>query len=46
MQVVIEDYVHGRLSRPLAIMANTFFVIAVGAVAVFAILKLAFGGAS
>ena len=46
MQVIIEDYVHGRMSRPLLIIANNFFTVAVGIVAVFAILKLAFGGAS
>ena len=31
MQVVIEDYIHGEIVRPLLIMANTFFTIAVGA---------------
>ena len=30
MQVVIEDYVHGEIVRPLLIMANIFFTIAVG----------------
>ena len=43
MQVVIEDYVHGEIVRPLLIMANTFFTIAVGLSASYAILKLSFG---
>ena len=44
MQVVIEDYVHGEGARVAAQVANTFFCVAVGALSVFAILKLAFGG--
>jgi succinate dehydrogenase / fumarate reductase membrane anchor subunit len=43
MQVIIEDYVHGTLKLPLLIL-NTFFAVVVGLVAVFALLKLAFGG--
>ena len=43
MQVVIEDYVHGEIMRPLLVMANTFFTIAVGLAAAYAILKLSFG---
>lgn len=43
MQVVIEDYLHGGL-KVAAVMANTFFAIAVGAACVFAVLKLSFGG--
>ena len=44
MQAIIEDYVHGEAIRLVLVMLNTFFPIAVGAVAVFALLKLAFGG--
>ncbi len=44
MQVVIEDYVHGEGSKLVLLVLNTFFTIAVGAVAMFAILKLGFGG--
>ena len=44
MQVVIEDYVHGPVARPLALIANTFFAFVIGAGSIFAILKLAFGG--
>lgn len=43
MQVVIEDYVHGEGLKILAVIANTFFSIAVGAASLFGILKLAFG---
>ncbi len=44
MQVIIEDYVHGEGSKLLLLLANTFFAGAVAAVAVFAVLKLSFGG--
>lgn len=44
MQVIIEDYIHGEAAKVLAVMANTFFTVAVGAACVFAILKIAFGG--
>jgi succinate dehydrogenase / fumarate reductase, membrane anchor subunit len=43
MQVVIEDYVHGEVVRPLLVMANTFFTIVVGLAAAYGILKLSFG---
>ncbi len=44
MQVIIEDYVQGEGAKVLALMANTFFAIAVGCSATFAILKISFGG--
>jgi succinate dehydrogenase / fumarate reductase, membrane anchor subunit len=44
MQTVIEDYVHGEGARIVALIANTFFVVAVAAICGFAILKLALGG--
>jgi succinate dehydrogenase / fumarate reductase membrane anchor subunit len=44
MQVIIEDYIHGEGAKVAAVIANTFFTVAVGAAAVFAILKIAFGG--
>lgn len=44
MQVIIEDYIHGEGLKLVLVMLNTFFAIAVGAISVFAILKLAFGG--
>jgi succinate dehydrogenase / fumarate reductase, membrane anchor subunit len=43
MQVIIEDYVHDEKLKIAAIIANSFFAIAVAAVTVFAILKLSFG---
>ncbi|KJS09721.1 MAG: succinate dehydrogenase [Hoeflea sp. BRH_c9] len=44
MQMVLEDYVHGEGAKIAALMLNTFFSIAVGAVSLFAVLKLGFGG--
>ncbi|MCX7312569.1 MAG: succinate dehydrogenase, hydrophobic membrane anchor protein [Hyphomicrobiales bacterium] len=43
MQVIIEDYVHDESWKLVVLMANTFFSVAVGLAAVFAILKLSFG---
>jgi len=44
MQVVIEDYVHGEVSKLVLVMLNTFFAVAVGGLCLFAILKIAFAG--
>jgi succinate dehydrogenase / fumarate reductase membrane anchor subunit len=44
MQVIIEDYVHHEGIKIAAVMANTFFALAVGAACIFAVLKLSFGG--
>ena len=43
MQVIVEDYIHDELLKFVTLMGNTFFCVAVGLTAVFAILKLAFG---
>ena len=43
MQVIIEDYVHGELAKLALIMLNTFFTIAVGLAAAYAIFKLSSG---
>lgn len=43
MQVIIEDYVHGEGAKLALLVLNTFFTIAIGAVSVFALLKMAFG---
>jgi succinate dehydrogenase / fumarate reductase membrane anchor subunit len=43
MQVVIEDYIHGDKLKLTLVMLNTFFTVAVGLAAAFAILKLSFG---
>jgi succinate dehydrogenase / fumarate reductase, membrane anchor subunit len=44
MQVIIEDYVHGEISKLILLMLNTFFTIAVAGLCLFAILKIAFVG--
>ena len=44
MQVIIEDYIHGELLKIVLLALNIFFPIVVGAVSLFALLKLAFGG--
>lgn len=44
MQTIIEDYIHGEGLKILLLMGNTFFTIAIGMSAGFAILKLGFGG--
>jgi succinate dehydrogenase / fumarate reductase, membrane anchor subunit len=44
MQVIIEDYIHGEGSKLALLVLNTFFTIAVGVTACFALLKMAFGG--
>jgi len=44
MQVIIEDYVHGEGLRVTTLAASTFFAVAMAAVSIFAILKLALGG--
>jgi succinate dehydrogenase / fumarate reductase membrane anchor subunit len=43
MQIIIEDYVHGEILRPVCIMANMFFTVAVAIASIYALLKLSFG---
>jgi succinate dehydrogenase membrane anchor subunit len=43
MQEIILDYVHEDKLKIISLMANTFFVFAVGLACVFAVLKLSFG---
>jgi succinate dehydrogenase membrane anchor subunit len=43
MQEIILDYVHGDLPKFVSLMANTFFVFAVGLASIYAILKLSIG---
>lgn len=44
MQVVIEDYVHGEGAKFALVILNIFFPLILGAVALFALLKIAVGG--
>jgi len=44
MQIIIEDYVHGELSKVILIMLNGFFALIVGIACAVALLKIAFGG--
>jgi succinate dehydrogenase / fumarate reductase, membrane anchor subunit len=44
MQTIIEDYLHSEGTKVAALMLNTFFAFAVGAMAVYAVLKMGFGG--
>ena len=43
MQVVIEDYIHTESRKFLLVIANIFFTFFIGAMSVFAILKMGFG---
>ncbi len=44
LQVVVEDYVHNEAAKLTLIIAIKFAAVALAALAVFAVLKLAFGG--
>lgn len=44
MQMVIEDYVHDEMWKLVSLMLNIFFTFIVGAISIFALLKIAFGG--
>ena len=43
MRAIIEDYVHTEIRKIALLMANTFFNLAVGIAATYAILKINFG---
>jgi succinate dehydrogenase / fumarate reductase membrane anchor subunit len=43
MQVVVEDYVHNEGTKVILLVASRFFSVAVAAVAIVAILKIAVG---
>ncbi|AJY46081.1 succinate dehydrogenase, hydrophobic membrane anchor protein [Martelella endophytica] len=44
MQEIIDDYIHNELLKLCALMANTFFSILMGALCLFALVKIAFVG--
>ncbi|HUO21982.1 MAG TPA: succinate dehydrogenase, hydrophobic membrane anchor protein [Caulobacteraceae bacterium] len=46
IRVVIEDYMHVPMTRNVALLANLFVCTLVGALAIFCILKVAFGAAA
>lgn len=46
VQVVIEDYVHGAFLKVTSLIISKFAHLVAAAAAVFAILKIAFGGAA
>jgi succinate dehydrogenase / fumarate reductase, membrane anchor subunit len=43
VQTIIEDYVHDDSAKLTLVMANTFYCVAVGAVAIYALLKISLG---
>ena len=44
MQVIIEDYVHSEFGKVALLMLNTFFTVVIGALCLFAVLKIGFAG--
>lgn len=44
MQVIIEDYIHGEGMKLAALIGNSFFCAIIGFGAIFAVLKISFGG--
>ena len=46
VRVVVEDYVHGAGARTLTLVASAFEHVLLAAAGVFAILRVAFGGAT
>ena len=46
LQVVIEDYVHNEASKLGLFILLNFFAVCAGAIAIFSIAKIAFGGAA
>lgn len=45
LRVVIEDYLEKMITRTGALVANLFICVLAGGLAIFSILKIAFGGA-
>jgi succinate dehydrogenase / fumarate reductase membrane anchor subunit len=45
LRVVIEDYIHKPLGKSVLLLLNLFVSVGAGALALFCVLKVAFGGA-
>jgi succinate dehydrogenase / fumarate reductase, membrane anchor subunit len=45
LRVVVEDYLERMVTRTTALVANLFICVLAGGLAIFSILKIAFGGA-
>jgi succinate dehydrogenase / fumarate reductase membrane anchor subunit len=43
LQIVIEDYVHSKGRKIVAVIANNFFAALIAATCLFAVLKISFG---
>jgi len=43
MQIIIEDYVHDKGWKIAALIANTFYAVAIAVASLWAILKISFG---
>jgi succinate dehydrogenase / fumarate reductase membrane anchor subunit len=43
MQVIVEDYVHGHAAKFLCLILNNAYVVALGAMALYAIIRLNLG---
>ncbi len=46
IQVIIEDYVHGRFLKVLSLISSQFMHAVVAMASIFAVLKIAFGAAA
>ena len=44
MQIIIEDYIHSEWRKVSLLMLNTFFSFLLGALCLFAVLKIGFAG--
>jgi succinate dehydrogenase / fumarate reductase membrane anchor subunit len=43
MQIVIDDYIHDKGWKLVALMANNFFAVTIAIVCLFSVLKISFG---
>lgn len=45
LRVIVEDYIHKPLGKSLCLLLNLFVCVGAAALAIFCVLKVAFGGA-